>query len=189
RSGDAAICRPRPRPCAGDRHRRRPVQRRSGKRRRHDLVPAGGGRQPGLFRGVKTMADSTSPAPASGSRPNRWLKIALIVSLALNVAFIAWGATRFVKFRHIGERPGSMIEERIAHHLPDDAADAFRRAMAETRRGQAVSFSALRDDIAEALAAEPVDRARLEALDRKSTRVNSSHVHISYAVLCLINII
>lgn len=110
------------------------------------------------------MADSTSPAPASGSRPNRWLKIALIVSLALNVAFIAWGATRFVKFRHMGERPGSMIEERIAHHLPDDAADAFRRAMAETRRGQAVSFSALRDDIAEALAVEPFDRARLEAL-------------------------
>lgn len=110
------------------------------------------------------MADTASRAPTPGTRPNRWLKIALIASLALNVAFIAWGATRFVKHRHMGERPGRMIEERIARHLPDDAAQAFRQAMTETRKGQPVSFSALRDDIAQALAAEPFDRARFEAL-------------------------
>lgn len=110
------------------------------------------------------MADTASPTPTPAARPNRWLKIALIVSLALNVAFIAWGATRFVKYRHIGERPGSMIEQRIARHLPDEAAMAFRKAVTETRKGQPVSFAALRDDIAQALAAEPFDRARFEAL-------------------------
>src|SRR5690606_42114723 len=35
--------------------------------------------------------------------------------------------------------------------------------------------------------AEPLDlgQARLEVVDRKSTRLNSSHVKISYAVFCL----
>src|SRR5207249_7612515 len=32
---------------------------------------------------------------------------------------------------------------------------------------------------------EPVNKRRLEMLDRKSTRLNSSHVSISYAVFCL----
>src|SRR3712207_8244320 len=36
----------------------------------------------------------------------------------------------------------------------------------------------------QALAAEPVAR-RLERRDRKSTRLNSSHANISYAVFCL----
>lgn len=110
------------------------------------------------------MANTMSSAPAPGARPSRWLKIALIASLALNVAFVAWGATRFVKYRHMGERPGRMIEERIARHLPDDAAEAFRKAMADTRQREPVSFSALRHDMARALAAEPFDRARFEAL-------------------------
>src|SRR5690554_7609528 len=33
--------------------------------------------------------------------------------------------------------------------------------------------------------AELIDRAQLHVLDRKSTRLNSSHVRISYAVFCL----
>ena len=35
------------------------------------------------------------------------------------------------------------------------------------------------------LAANPADQAEWEELDRKSTRLNSSHVVISYAVFCL----
>lgn len=107
----------------------------------------------------------TAPLPsAPKSRASRWLKIGLIASLALNVAFIGWGATRFAKHHRMGERPGAQIEERIARRLPDNAAQAFRQAMDTSRRGEPVSFHALRRDIAEALAAEPFDRARLEAL-------------------------
>src|SRR2546430_10000019 len=32
---------------------------------------------------------------------------------------------------------------------------------------------------------EPLDRAAVSAIDRKSTRLNSSHSQISYAVFCL----
>lgn len=110
------------------------------------------------------MAETTPLAPAPRSRASRWLKIGLIASLALNVAFIAWGATRWAKHHRMGERPGAQIEERIARHLPDDASRAFRQAMDANRRGEPVSFYALRRDIAEALAAEPFDKARFEAL-------------------------
>lgn len=108
------------------------------------------------------MAETNPLAPAP--RPRRWLKIALIASLAFNVAFIAWGATRWAKYHRMGERPGAQIEERIARHLPDNAAGAFRQAMDANRGGAPVSFHGLRQDIAEALAAEPFDRARFEAL-------------------------
>src|SRR5439155_9957536 len=39
--------------------------------------------------------------------------------------------------------------------------------------------------LVEALVASPSARARRPAPDRKSTRLNSSHVAISYAVFCL----
>ena len=110
------------------------------------------------------MAETTPLAPAPKARASRWLKIGLIASLALNVAFIGWGATRFVKYHRMGERPGAQIEERIARRLPDNAAQAFRQAMDTNRGGEPISFHALRRDIAEALAAEPFDRARFEAL-------------------------
>lgn len=110
------------------------------------------------------MADGIA-ASSRGARPNRWLKVALIISLAFNVAFIAWGATRFLKHKRMGDRPGHMIEERISDRLPPDAARAFREAIAASRQGQQpVSLHALRDDIAKSLAAEPFDRARFEAL-------------------------
>ncbi len=110
------------------------------------------------------MAETTPLPAAPKSRPGRWLKIGLIASLAFNVAFIGWGATRFAKYHRMGERPGAQIEERIARHLPDNAAQAFRQAIAANRQGEPISFHALRRDIAEALAAEPFDRGHFEAL-------------------------
>ncbi|WP_298722571.1 periplasmic heavy metal sensor [uncultured Ferrovibrio sp.] len=104
-----------------------------------------------------------SPAPQK-SRMNRWLAIGLIISVAFNLAFIGWGATRFVKFRSMTEQSSVHFVDRIARKLPDNAARAFRQAVENSRKSQAVSFSDLRRDIASALAAEPYDRARLEAL-------------------------
>src|SRR5690606_41011759 len=45
--------------------------------------------------------------------------------------------------------------------------------------------AALQDQRAADLALAFLGQARLQALDRKSTRLNSSHVKISYAVFCL----
>lgn len=110
------------------------------------------------------MADPlSSPAPQK-SRLNRWLAIALVASVAVNLAFVGWGATRWWKFHRMSERPASQFEEQVAKRLPDNAAKAFRKAMEATRKGDPVSFHQLRRDIAEALATEPFDRARFEAL-------------------------
>lgn len=111
------------------------------------------------------MAEPTPTTPTQQkSRLNRWLAIGLIVSVALNLGFIGWGAARWIKYSRFAERPAVHFEERVARHLPDNAAKAFRNAMEGTRRSSALSFYDLRRDIASALAAEPYDRAKLEAL-------------------------
>lgn len=110
------------------------------------------------------MADTaSSPAPQK-SRLNRWLAIALVASVAINLAFVGWGATRWWKFHRMAERPAGQFEEQVAKRLPDNAAKAFRKAVEATRKGDPVSFHQLRRDIAEALATEPFDRARFEAV-------------------------
>src|SRR2546430_44301 len=63
-----------------------------------------------------------------------------------------------------------------------DLAEAFRR---ETGHTVALTFGtvgALRQKLA---AGEPADVLILTDVDRKSTRLNSSHSQISYAVFCL----
>src|SRR5438067_9885377 len=60
----------------------------------------------------------------------------------------------------------------------DDRADAIAPA------GQPIRESVAREE-ERAEEREPHDRAAPRALDRKSTRLNSSHVSISYAVFCL----
>lgn len=111
------------------------------------------------------MTDPSPSAPvAPRSRVNRWLAIGLIVSVAFNLAFIGWGAVRFAKFHRMASHPSRHIEERIANHLPDNAAMAFRQAMQRNRKDETVSFRQLGRETADALAAEPYDRARLETL-------------------------
>src|SRR3984957_19763232 len=60
------------------------------------------------------------------------------------------------------------------HHLRFDSVDAARRAVP--------SSSPLR---VEGVIRHPDDGPAWEYSDRKSTRLNSSHVKISYAVFCL----
>src|SRR5205814_8263509 len=54
------------------------------------------------------------------------------------------------------------------------------------RRQQRRQEYAAGDDVAEQIGVEPAEnRATVDAGDRKSTRLNSSHLGISYAVFCL----
>src|SRR3712207_8360310 len=72
----------------------------------------------------------------------------------------------------------------------------FRSAMAQERTGTAVGAGTESGDALDqereitSRAAEAVEDAQLESIrttgaDRKSTRLNSSHANISYAVFCL----
>src|SRR5436309_12665350 len=63
-----------------------------------------------------------------------------------------------------------------------DALPIFDRAEAEAAFG---GYAADSREGNVASARDLVDRAALATLDRKSTRLNSSHVKISYAVFCL----
>lgn len=102
----------------------------------------------------------TSPAK---SKVNRWLAIGLIASVAINLAFVGFGAVRVIKYREFAERKTWRIEEQVARRLPDNAAQAFRDAFEERRKGGMVSHFQMRRDLAAALSAEPYDRDRLAA--------------------------
>src|SRR6266508_3747561 len=67
-------------------------------------------------------------------------------------------------------RPEHAVERRVIARKVDLAAE----------RGHPVPEAAV-----DTLVRRPEGRERLSALDRKSTRLNSSHVAISYAVFCL----
>src|SRR5699024_11759674 len=71
-----------------------------------------------------------------------------------------------------------------------DAKRDYRRAVDETLFGLGERrYDALVDLLVQLrqpqLSKRPNERALSDALDRKSTRLNSSHVSISYAVFCL----
>src|SRR5690606_40390183 len=86
------------------------------------------------------------------------------------------------------------VGRNIGAVLQSDRAEADKRiaqAKAEERRAMAIAeeqemrarVQEMRAKVVEAEAQIPI--AVAEALDRKSTRLNSSHVKISYAVFCL----
>src|SRR5699024_11855135 len=77
--------------------------------------------------------------------------------------------------------PISVVAERLAR-LSKPAVACFLGATELVGAGSVVLASGLEDAVAKtaALAGES-----FEVLDRKSTRLNSSHVSISYAVFCL----
>src|SRR3712207_7574223 len=58
-------------------------------------------------------------------------------------------------------------------------------AGAEVRRGHAAAGDGVEDVGGGELGEQVVDGRGLDAADRKSTRLNSSHANISYAVFCL----
>lgn len=109
------------------------------------------------------MADTAAPITPK-PKLNRWLAGALILSVALNIGFMSFGAVRFFKYREMAERRGAQIEDQFARRLPDNAAKAFREAFEESRKGGAVSHWQMRRDLGAALGAEPYDRARLAAV-------------------------
>src|SRR3712207_8945860 len=63
---------------------------------------------------------------------------------------------------------------------PADLARAI-----ELREGLRDALVANRDEAVDHKAIETINRASANARDRKSTRLNSSHANISYAVFCL----
>src|SRR6266498_5668688 len=62
--------------------------------------------------------------------------------------------------------------------------DGFR-GLADTVRGRMLSKKGNRAEAVRGAARCPAPRLRPRRRDRKSTRLNSSHVRISYAVFCL----
>src|SRR3546814_7206674 len=73
-------------------------------------------------------------APPRKPRFNRWLAAGLIVSAAVNLAFIGWGAARYIHHSRMADRPPSgQIEEQITRRMPEQAAAAFRAAIEKNR--------------------------------------------------------
>ncbi|MFN4311267.1 MAG: periplasmic heavy metal sensor [Ferrovibrio sp.] len=112
---------------------------------------------------IVTPPPAPPPPQAQKTRINRWLAVGLIASVAINLAFIGWGATRFVKYSRWMDRDRAHIEEQFARRLPDEAGKAFRKAFEKTRKGDAFTLREMNRELATALAAEPYNRDRLEA--------------------------
>jgi uncharacterized membrane protein len=118
------------------------------------------------------MSEAITLPPAK-SKVNRWLAVALIASVAINLGFAGFGAVRYFKYREFAERRGWQIEDQVARRLPDNARQAFRQAFEEGRKGGAVSHHQMRRDLSAALGAEPYDHNRLAAvLDEHRRRLD-----------------
>src|SRR5690606_39981538 len=126
-------------------------------------------------RGRGRRVSGGQPAPGGSAGPGR-----ADVPDGLNV-----GAGR-VRVRR--DRAG-MRDELPAHHSPvrDPAAHDGHGAAHHRGRGPMTEdgAKAQRDAALRALHGEPEIPPMLQMEDRKSTRLNSSHVKISYAVFCL----
>lgn len=118
------------------------------------------------------MSDTMPPPPAR-SRVNRWLAVALIASVAINLGLAGFGAVRFFKYRDFAERRGWQIEDQVARRLPDNARQAFRQAFEDSRKGGSFSHQQMRRDLSAALGTEPYDHNRLAAvLDEHRRRLD-----------------
>src|SRR5207247_7111815 len=71
------------------------------------------------------------------------------------------------------------------HHPGDLRVDDVREPAAEERRRPDTARNRLRAAVRDANRSGPSRRLRRADRDRKSTRLNSSHEWISYAVFCL----
>src|SRR3546814_20518671 len=81
----------------------------------------------GLSGGVSIMsAPDAVAAPPRKPRFNRWLAAGLIVSAAVNLAFIGWGAARYIHTSRMADRPPrGQIEEQITRPMPEPAHPAL----------------------------------------------------------------
>lgn len=135
-----------------------------------------------------------SPPDAVAAPPrkpsfNRWLAAGLIVSAAVNLAFIGWGAARYIHHSRMAERPPSgQIEDQITRRMPEHAADAFRAAIEKNSRVPRGAFMRFRHDIAAAIAADPYDRAKLAALlDEHRRRLDGFQEGIQSGLLAAVD--
>src|SRR2546429_9013962 len=69
--------------------------------------------------------------------------------------------------------------------VDDNAANRELLSRRLTRAGHRVQVVANGPDALTLLRQQPIDLVLLDVIDRKSTRLNSSHGYISYAVFCL----
>src|SRR5690606_40768715 len=89
--------------------------------------------------------------------------------------------------REMEGRPRLAISERFAfNRFSFSRADVRRHRLAPAAGSRArYRFASRKSTHGPAFPARPADRPTIAAQDRKSTRLNSSHVKISYAVFCL----
>src|SRR5690606_39985126 len=99
-------------------------------------------------------------------------EIARRLARLANAPFLKVEATKFTEVGYVGRDVDSIVRD-----LVDIAVKMLREE--QIRKVQHIAENAAEDRILDALL--PPARGR----DRKSTRLNSSHVKISYAVFCL----
>ena len=115
--------------------------------------------------------DSAAAGQPAPRKPRRWLRIALIASLALNVLFIGFAASSAYHFsgKHWrGQAPVAQVMRQGRKFIHDMPRERRRElwAMIKQRRGEfAVNADELRTAVqalAEALKQEPFDTGRTE---------------------------
>src|SRR5207249_10045111 len=79
-------------------------------------------------------------------------------------------------------RSSDLVVRRVGSETTDAVVNVRFIAATNTNPEQAVQSALLREDLYYRLREVPI---HVPSLDRKSTRLNSSHVSISYAVFCL----
>ena len=134
-------------------------------------------------------ADEPAPAPKATGRPSRWLAIALVISVALNLFALGLVAARAM-------RPGP--HERARGYGPfmgphgllqdgDGAEPIAKRVMqryGEDLRREHRELREARRAVREALEAEPLDAGRLErALGELRARTDSSQTRMHAALV------
>ena len=113
------------------------------------------------------MTDTSSPTPAPAARSPRWMRIALVASVALNMLILGFVGGMAWKFRHHGGRDGhrnSAIERFIASQ-PQEIQSAIRSSWREAREKRRELRKRLgdgRERMSAVLTADPFDRAAYE---------------------------
>src|SRR2546422_11741440 len=106
-----------------------------------------------------------SPEPARPVLP----RFILLVAAVGLIAVLFWGVAKFESSRR-GETTASVS-------APAKTSDPFFDSAPQMKRPDA--------DLVQKLSVIEAERRRWDETDRKSTRLNSSHGYISYAVFCL----
>src|SRR3712207_5903829 len=129
-----------------------------------------------------------SPLPiwvGVGGTPESFVRAGML-GLPLMVAIIG-GQTHHFRplidlYREAGRQAGHLPDKlKVGIHSIGYVAETTQQAADEFFPGYARTFT----DIGKERGWRPVTRAGFDAQDRKSTRLNSSHANISYAVFCL----